>query len=152
MGCCYSFFYILRYWIATVDLYIWTNALMQLGVSISVYIPGQFYSFKFAPWFQTAGIGVFAGRAFKKDEIVLRSWMTLYLPRNFPRGQTPRYYVFSHNKTHMAWDLDYGSIINHHESANARAAGADNMHYRVRRFSMCESSCSKNMQHAYEYR
>ena len=101
-------------------------------------------SFCFAPLFQTAGFGVFAGRAFKKDETVLRSWTTLFLPNNFPRQQTARCYVFNHNKTHMALDLDYGSIINHHESANARAIGRyKDMHYRVCLFSICGSQCQK---------
>ena len=100
---------------------------------------------------QTAGIGVFAGRDFKTDEIVLRSWMTLFLPKSFPRRQTLRCYSFGHNETHMALDLDYGSIINHHESANARAEAVDNMYYRVRGFSMFESQCSKTVQHTHIY-
>ena len=82
--------------------------------------------------FKTAGFGVFAGRAFKQHEILLQSWMTLFLPRNFPRGQTLKCYAFSHNKTHIALDLDYGSIVNHHEHANAKASGVTDMYYRVR--------------------
>ena len=66
--------------------------------------------------------------------------MTLFLPVNIPGLQTPRYYSFDHNKTHMAVDLDYGSLINHHESANAEAEAVDNM-YRVRAFFMYESEC-----------
>ena len=67
--------------------------------------------------------------------------MTLFLPNNFPPRQIAECYIFGHNKTHMALDLDYGSIINHHESANARAkvAGVHNsMHYWVRGF-YCEN-------------
>ena len=66
-------------------------------------------------------MGVFAGRDFKEGEVVLRSWMTLFLPLNFPEDQAPRHYAFGYNKTHMALALDYGSLINHRESANARA-------------------------------
>ena len=47
--------------------------------------------------------------------------MTLFLPENLPKSQPVRNYVFGHNETHMALALDYGSLINHHESANARA-------------------------------
>ena len=65
--------------------------------------------------------------------------MTLFLPNNFPLCQTLRCYVFGHNETHMALDLDYGSIINHHESANAKAEGVNNMYYWVRAISICES-------------
>ena len=100
---------------------------MRLCIGCVYCIPYESHSIKFAPWFQTAGFGVFAGRAFKKDETVLQSWMTLLLPRNIPPRQSPHCYVFSHNETHSALDLDYGSIINHHESANARATGVDNM-------------------------
>ena len=47
--------------------------------------------------------------------------------------QILRNYVFGHNETHLMLDLDYGSIINHHESANARASGDnDYMYYLVR--------------------
>ena len=116
---------------------------MRLCIGCIYCIPYESHSIKFAPWFQTAGFGVFAGRAFKKDETVLRSWMTLLLPRNIPPRQSPRCYVFAHNKTHSALDLDYGSIINHHESANARATGVDNMHYRVRGNSMCDRNVQK---------
>ena len=107
-----------------------------------VSIPYEFFYIKF-----TAGIGVFAGRAFKKGEIILRSSMTLLLPRNIPGFQTLLCYGFGHNKTHMFLDLDYGSIINHHESANAAAMRVNNMYYRVRGFSVCESQCSKTMYH-----
>jgi len=82
----------------------------------------------------TAGFGAFAGRALKTDEIVFRTWITLFLPRSFPQRQILQWYVFNHNKTHMALDLDYGSIINHYEHANARGVGVTNMHYRLRGF------------------
>lgn len=84
-----------------------------------------------------AGIGVFAGRAFKKDEVVLRSWMTLFLPKSFPRRQDAWYYLIGHNETHMALPLDYGSLINHHECANTRMIGFNNIHYQVRRVFRC---------------
>ena len=71
--------------------------------------------------FQIAGYGVFAVRAFKQDEIVLRSWMTLFLPINFPNSEVVHNYVFDHNKTHCALVLDYGSVMNHHESPNMLA-------------------------------
>ena len=108
--------------------------------------------------FQTAGIGVFAGRAFKKYEIVLRSWMTLLLPQSFPQHEMLRCYVFGRSKTDMALDLDYGSIINHHESANAVAAAVKSadaraggyMHYRVCGLSMFKLQCKKKLcMHAY---
>ena len=69
---------------------------------------------KFAPGFQTVGIGVFAGRAFKKDEIVFRSWMTLYLPENFPKSEAISNYVWPP----LTLPLNYGPIANHHESYN----------------------------------
>ena len=101
--------------------------------------------YKICASFQTAGIGVFAGRAFKQDEIVLRSSMILVLPRNIPALRTLRCYGFGHNETHMALDLDYGSIVNHHESANAEAVKINTKYYRVRGLLMCESQCSKTI-------
>ena len=68
----------------------------------------------------------------------MRSATTIFLPRNIPGLQTPLWYGFGHNKTHMVLDLDYGSVINHHESANAEAIRVKSMHYRVRGMSMCE--------------
>ena len=38
-----------------------------------------------------------------------------------PRNEVLRNYVFGHNETHMALALDYGSVLNHHESANVQA-------------------------------
>ena len=83
-----------------------------------------------------AGLGVFAGRAFKKDDVVLLTWMTLFLPHNFPLDQEAWNYIFDHNETHSAMVLDYGSIANHHESANTKAfrfEGFENVHFHVRR-------------------
>ena len=86
-------------------------------------------------------MGVFAGRAFKKDEIVLMSWMTLLLPENIVFNNAVWNYVFGHNETHSALALDYGSVANHHESANTRAVHVlghnltyeKGMHFQVRR-------------------
>ena len=75
---------------------------------------------------------MFAGRPYKKGEIVLPSWMTLTLPENFPRAEVATNYLFP--PTSMV--LDYGSIANHHESANteaARVTGSDNIDFYVRR-------------------
>ena len=55
--------------------------------------------------------------------LVPASWKTLYLPINIPKSQVLRNYVFSHNETHMGLVLDYGSLFNHHESANVEAGG-----------------------------
>ena len=100
----------------------------------AVSISHQFDSIKFVSCYQTAGFGVFAGRAFRKGEVVLRSCMTLYLPRNFPRGQAPWNYAFRYNKTHIALDVDHGSIFNHLESANTIAKRTDGQKvYQVRR-------------------
>ena len=48
-------------------------------------------------------------------------WKTLVLPGNVPKNQALRNYVFGLNETHIALALDYGSILNHHESANVHA-------------------------------
>ena len=48
-------------------------------------------------------------------------WKTLFLPKNFPKSQILRNYVFGYNETHMALVLDYASNINHHESPNVKA-------------------------------
>ena len=104
---------------------------------------------KCVPWFQTAGFGVFAGRSFKQDELLPANWKTLLLPNNFPKNQILRNYVFHYNETHMGLVLDYGSVFNHHESANVRPVEvppSDNVHFRVRMgfvFFVCESQCSK---------
>ena len=84
----------------------------------------------------TAGFGAFAGRAFKKDELVHISSKTLFLPEYFPESQVLGNYVFGYNKTHMGLILDYGSLFNHHESANVEAggevAGSSNVEFMVR--------------------
>ena len=85
--------------------------------------------------FQIAGFGVFAGQAFKKDDFLPATWKTLFLPANFPKNQVLRNYGFTHNATHIALVLDYGSIANHHESANVEAVHFPklrNFHFRVR--------------------
>ena len=110
------------------QLHIWAMCLSN---------PYQFDAIKFSPWFQTAGFGVFAGRAFKPAEPVLRSWRTIYLPHNLPRSEVVRNYVFDHNETHTALALDYGSLANHHKSANVKfvsTLGSEpNLHFQVRR-------------------
>ena len=77
--------------------------------------------------------------------------MTLFFPESFPKGQAARDYIFSYNKTHIALPLDYGSIMNHHESFNAEPIGLiedpDNFHFQVR--SVFQSF--KNMQHINAY-
>ena len=58
--------------------------------------------------------------------------MILTLPENFPRAEVATNYLFP--PTSMV--LDYGSIANHHESANAeatRVTGSDNIDFYVRR-------------------
>ena len=105
---------------------IWTMRLCSsCSIPVPVSIPGQFTPSNL-PWFQTAGFGVFAGRAFKKDEIVMSSWMTLFLPMTFPWGLSPWYYASTHNETHTALPLGNGLIANHHESANVNKELADN--------------------------
>ena len=68
--------------------------------------------------------------------------MTLFLPDNFPEGRSISHYSFDYNETHMAMPLDYGSLMNHHESFNAydRFDVNNNMHLKVREvfFPMCE--------------
>ena len=89
---------------------------------------------------QTAGFGVFAGHAFKKDELLPATWKTLYLPENFPKGQPLRNYVFGHNTTHMALVLDYGSVFNHHDSPNVQAVRfpqSNNVLFQVRMVFVC---------------
>ena len=59
--------------------------------------------------------------------------MTLLLPKNIPRDLSVWYYSFGFNETHMAVPLDYGSILNHHESANAHVLFGpnENMYFQV---------------------
>ena len=106
------------------------------------FIPYEFtIELKLPPLFRTAGFGVFAGRALKQGEL-MATWKTLFLPENFPKCHV-RNYVFGHNHTHMAFVLDYGSVLNHHESANVKAVvdihrpASDNVHFQVRRGFVC---------------
>ena len=52
-----------------------------------------------------------------------------------------RNYMFGHNKTHKALVIDYGSLLNHHESANTKAVlilGSNpNIHFKVCRGFQC---------------
>ena len=61
---------------------------------------------------------------------------TLFLPENIPKNQVVYNYVFAYNETHMGLVLDYGSLFNHHESANVEAggnvAGSNNVQFQVR--------------------
>ena len=64
------------------------------------------------------------------------SWKTIFLPQNFPDRQVLRNYVFGYNETHMGLVIDYGSLLNHHENANAKAGeeipGSNEVHFQVR--------------------
>ena len=72
--------------------------------------------------------------------------MTLFLPNNFPKSEAVHNYMFGHNKTHSALVLDYGSVLNHHESPNTKAKKVnkkppktqnDNVHFQVRKDFPC---------------
>ena len=67
--------------------------------------------------------------------------MTLYLPYNLPGSQIVSNYIFSHNKTHSGLVIDYGSLLNHHESPNTKTAemfgSGPNIHFQVRRGFQC---------------
>ena len=69
--------------------------------------------------------------------------MTLFLPMNIPASEAINNYVFGHNETHMVLALDYASITNHHESANAGAIpnrkGVYDINFQVRRGFQCAS-------------
>ena len=59
---------------------------------------------------------------------------TLFLPDNIPKNQILYNYVFSFNETHIGLFLDYGSLLNHHESANVKAVtdpGSDEDYFQV---------------------
>ena len=58
----------------------------------------------------------------------------LFLPKNLPPDLSPWNYVFQHNETHVALPLDYGGILNHHDSPNTKVvfAGKSSMHFQVR--------------------
>ena len=105
---------------------------MQLYVFLMNFT-GTAPKLKFAP---TAGFGAFAGRAFKKDMMVLVSSKTVFLTENFPESQVLGNYVFGYNKTHIGLVLDYGSIFNHHGSPNAKAgqeiSGSNKIRFQVR--------------------
>ena len=97
---------------------------------------------KFAP---TAGLGAFAGRAFKKDMMVLESSKTVFLTENFPESQVLGNYAFGYNKTHIGLVLDYGSLFNHHKSPNVKAGetfpGSNKIHFQVYAFSRGQLQC-----------
>ena len=78
----------------------------------------------FTPWIQTGGFGVFAGRDVRKDDLVMWSWRTLFLPKTLPHS-SPWYYSFGHNETHMSVPLSYGSLANNHENANILYASTE---------------------------
>ena len=68
--------------------------------------------------------------------------MTLYLPYNVPRSQVVCNYIFHHNTTHSGLVIDYGSLLNHHESANVKSESIEeesgpNIHFQVRRGFQC---------------
>ena len=67
---------------------------------------------------QTDGFGVFAGRNFAKDDLLMWNWRTLVLPKTWPGNSVLWYYFFGHNETHLSLSLSYGSLTNNHESAN----------------------------------
>ena len=64
------------------------------------------------------------------------SWKTLFLPNNFPSGQVLRNYGFGYNETHTGLVLDYGSLLNHHESPNVEVGEefpkSNKVHFQVR--------------------
>ena len=96
-------------------------------------------------------MGVFAGRAFKTEDVVLTSWMTLLLPDTFPRDEPARDFVFDHNKTHMALSLGYGSLMNHHESFNTRVTfGFSDIHVQVFQVRRCFQFANHNAAKTYE--
>ena len=118
---------------------------MQLLYLFVMNFTGTPSKLKFAPFFHTAGLGVFAGRAFKQDEIVVPSWMTLILPKNFPKSEDTSNYLFPIG----AVALGYGSIANHHKSFNTQAVriqGFDNINFHVRRGFQC---ANRNIVKAY---
>ena len=90
----------------------------------------------------TAGFGVFAGRPFEEDVLLPVSWKTLFLPKSFTTSQVLENYAFGYNETHVGLVLDYGSVLNHHESANVEAvyqlgSSYPNYHFRVRMGCLC---------------
>ena len=83
------------------------------------------------------------------------AWKILFLPKNFPKTHALRNYVFGHNKTHSALVLDYGSVLNHHESFNVQAGaefpGSDYVNFLVRTGFVCANSNTPKVysMHAY---
>ena len=65
--------------------------------------------------------------------------MTLFVPNSLPEGLSIWFYSFGYNRTHGAIPLDYGSLLNHHKSANTHAVPDlnNNMHFQVRGFFQC---------------
>ena len=78
------------------------------------------------------------------------SWKTLFLPKNFPIDQVFSNYILDDNETHTGLVLDYGSLFNHHESANAKAEeqeevpGSSNFHVQVRMGFQYAKACTHN--------
>ena len=81
------------------------------------------------------GFGVFTGRSFEQGLLLEVSWKVLFLPINFPSSQVISNYAFGYNETHMGLVLDYGSLLNHHKSPNAKAGeevpGSNNVFFLV---------------------
>ena len=62
------------------------------------------------------------------------SWKILFLPKNFPGSEFVNNYMFGYNETHTLLVLDYGSLLNHHESANVKPVtdpGSDEDYFQV---------------------
>ena len=91
------------------------------AVSVPYGLLAAFHQIQICALIPTASFGVFAGSAFKKDELLPGAWKSMFLPKNFPSNQVLRNYVFGYNETHMVLVLDYASNINHHDSANVHA-------------------------------
>ena len=68
---------------------------------------------------------MFAGRNFRKDDVVIRSWRTLLLPKTLPDNSVLWYYFFRHNETHISLPLGYGSLVNQHDSPNIDYGSVD---------------------------
>ena len=80
------------------------------------------------------------------------SWKTLFLPQNFPKDQVFSNYIVGESETHLSLVLDYASLFNHHESANAKAEaekvpGLKNIHVQVRVGFQYAKACTHNHIH-----
>ena len=80
------------------------------------------------------------------------SWKTLFLPQNFPKDQVFSNYILGESETHFSLVLDYGSLFNHHESANARAKaetvpGLKSIYVQVRMGFQYAEACTHNHIH-----